>query len=90
MKKTILSLTIAAIACIAVLVSCEKKSEGPNCTAMAKSLEFALNAYAADQSSENCTALKDAYMEYLNTTCIPNEQRASAQRALDNLELTCK
>lgn len=88
MKKTILILSILIITDIVALCSCEK-SEGPNCTAMAKTLEFALNAYAADKSSTNCATLKDAYRDYLATPCIPSEQRGAAQRALETLESTC-
>ena len=88
MKKITLAITAIALAGI-IIVSCKKNSSAPDCTAMATAISNAITAYSADQSSENCVKLKTAYQDYLNSSCIPESERASTQAALDALNEFC-
>ena len=89
MKKTITT-GIAALALAVVLISsCKKKSDAPSCEAMVNAISSASTAFSSDPSTENCTKLKNAYKDYLNSSCISDAQREETQQALDLIEAFC-
>ena len=89
MKKTILGLCLASLTVFLVSTGCKKDAAGPDCTAMAKEVSDASLAYASDDSPANCERLKNAYIDYLGSSCIPDAQKEQTQQLLDAMEVLC-
>jgi len=89
MKKTFSGI-IAILLAITVISSCKKGSSSPDCAAMGTSVANAITAYNSNPSSENCVALQSAYRDYLNSSCIPESERATTQQQLELLETLCE
>jgi hypothetical protein len=89
MKKTVFSLAILATLCLASF-GCKKDSKkADDCNALAKAVSDATTAFSTDQSTQNCTALKNAYTAYINSSCITAEEKATAQEGLAALNAVC-
>ena len=89
MKKTFFSLAILAALCLASF-GCKKDSKkAEDCTTLANAVSDAATAFSTDQSSANCTALKNAYNAYINSSCITPEEKTQAQEGLTALNAFC-
>ncbi|MBG9378352.1 hypothetical protein I5907_19090 [Panacibacter sp. DH6] len=89
MKKTISGLCLAFLTVLFISTGCKKDAAGPDCTAMAKEVSDASMAYVNDDSPANCERLKNAYIDYLGSSCIPDAQKEQTQMLLDQMELLC-
>ncbi|MFC2152907.1 hypothetical protein ACFLSE_10320 [Bacteroidota bacterium] len=86
MKKTLLLFVAALIALPLLINSCDE--DNPlNCTELALDYSNAYSAYLSDDSSANCTTLKNALESYLDSTCplLTTDYRASLQLILEDL-----
>jgi len=89
MKKTFFGLAILVVLCLPSL-GCKKDSgKKDDCTALATAVSNATTAFTADQSTANCTSLKNAYSTYINSSCITPEEKIQAQQGLDALNAIC-
>jgi hypothetical protein len=87
MKKLILSM--AAIATLAASVaSCKKTKDAINCVDAANKYQAASLAYFQSQTKANCEALKATLTDYLNSSCVPAEEKAALQENVRTL--TCQ
>jgi hypothetical protein len=87
MKKLILSMAVIATLAASV-ASCKKTKDAINCVDAANKYEAASLAYFQSQTKGNCDALKAALTDYLNSSCVPAEQKAALQEAASTL--TCQ
>ncbi|MBG9378351.1 hypothetical protein I5907_19085 [Panacibacter sp. DH6] len=89
MKKTLTAVFAFSIT-ILVFNSCTKdKTPKPDCTTLATQVSLAGLTYNANPTIQNCSALKTAYITYINSSCIPAEQRSGAQKQLSLLKEIC-
>ena len=91
---------VALIFSLAILFSCKKDDPVLCSTAWATDLQNEITAigtaatiYAQDPSDANCTALKDAYQDYIdalrpygNCATLTGQDREAWQQALDEAE----
>ena len=78
MKKAVFSLVILAALCFASYGCKKDAKKAEDCTALVQAISDASTAFAGDQSSQNCTALKNAYSAYINSSCITPEEKTQA------------
>lgn len=84
--RFVAALTITAF----FFYSCKKDNTAkPNCTYLATQVSLANMAYNADSSTAHCWQLKEAYADYINSACVPSEQRNGAQKQLTILKEIC-
>lgn len=84
------NISLALITLVAVITSIGcKKDSAVNCNELENAIVTAGNNYAANQSAANCNALKDAYADYINSSCPTAAEKANAQQALDAFEILC-
>ncbi|MFC2103943.1 hypothetical protein ACFLS4_01160 [Bacteroidota bacterium] len=83
MKKTLLLFVAALIALPLLINSCD--DDNPlNCTQLALDYSNSASSYISDDSSANCTTLKNAIEDYLDSSCpaLTTTLRASLQAEL--------
>ena len=89
MKRTFFSLVVLAALCLASFGCKKDAKKAEDCTALAKAVSDASAAFVTDQSSQNCTTLKNAYNAYINSSCITPDEKAQAQEGLAALNAFC-